>query len=801
MIDHPGFVVEPWCLRETGLDLDVLAQSESVFALSNGHIGWRGNLDEGEPHGLPGSYLNGFYESRPLPYAEAAYGYPEAGETVINVTNAKLIRLLVDDQPFDVRYGQVRSHERLLDFRAGQLRRDVEWVSPGGRAVRVRSARLVSLMQRSIAAICYEVEPLDGPMSVVVQSELVANETLPVGGGDPRESAVLDTSLRSEGHDASAAGAVLVHRTEVSGLTMAVAMDHLVEGPPSMRVSAESFPDLARVTLTATLAPGERLRVVKFVAYGWSAVRSKPALRDQVAAALTVAVQAGWEGLVDEQRAYLDAFWERADIEVEGDPQIQQAVRFSLFHVLQAAARAEGRAIPAKGLTGPGYDGHAFWDTETYVLAVLTYTVPEAVAHALRWRHSTLPMARDRARQLGLNGAMFPWRTIAGAACSGYWPAATAAFHLGADIADAVVRYIEATGDEGFERGVGLELLVETARLWRSLGYHDPQDRFRIDGVTGPDEYSAIADNNVYTNLMAQHNLASAADVAERYPLDAGRLGVDEHETAAWRHAANAMFIPYDETLGVHPQAEAFTTHEIWDFAATTAEQYPLLTHFAYFDLYRKQVTKQADLVLAMHLRGKAFTDEQKHRNFAYYERLTVRDSSLSACTQAVIAAETGHMHLAYDYLAEAALMDLDNLEHNTRDGLHVASLAGTWIALVAGIAGLRERHGTLSFAPRLPDGITRLAIGLSMQQRRFRVEITAHTTTYRLLDGEPLSLLHNQEPAVLSVTTPLVRPTRTTAVSEPPGSSGPAPSPPTQPWGRTPRRHQPTADIPSSRQ
>jgi alpha,alpha-trehalose phosphorylase len=788
MIDHPAYAVEAWCLRETELDLDVLPQSESVFALSNGHIGWRGNLDEGEPHGLPGSYLNGFYESRPLPYAEAGYGYPEAGETVINVTNAKLIRLLVDDQPFDVRYGQLRAHERLLDFRAGQLQRHVEWISPGGSTVRVGSTRLVSLVQRSIAAICYEVEALDGPLSVVVQSELVANETLPGGRGDPRESAVLDTSLRSEGHDAEAAGAALVHRTEVSGLRVAVAMDHLVEGPPSMRMSAESFPDLARVTITATLAPGERLRVVKFVAYGWSAVRSKPALRDQVVAALTTAVQAGWDGLVDEQHAYLDAFWERADIEVEGDPQIQQAVRFSLFHVLQAGARAEGRAIPAKGLTGPGYDGHAFWDTETYVLPVLTYTVPEAVAHALRWRHSTLPMARDRARQLGLQGAVFPWRTITGAACSGYWPASIAAFHIGADIADAVVRYVEATGDDSFERTEGLELLVETARLWGSLGHHDPQGRFRINGVTGPDEYSAIADNNVYTNLMAQHNLASAADVAERYPVDAGRLGVDENETAAWRHAAKQMFIPYDETLGVHPQADAFTTHEIWDFAATTAEQYPLLTHFPYFDLYRKQVVKQADLVLAMHLRGEAFTDEQKKRNFAYYEYLTVRDSSLSACTQAVLAAETGHVQLAYDYLAEAALMDLDNLEHNTRDGLHVASLAGTWIALVAGMAGLRERHGTLSFAPQLPDGITRLTIGLSIQQRHLRVEITALTTTYRLVDGEPLQFLHNQEPALLSAT-PLVQAT---------GNSAPPFGPPTQPSGRTPRRHQPRRHQPT---
>ena len=335
-------------------------------------------------------------------------------------------------------------------------------------------------------------------------------------------------------------------------------------------------------------------------------------------------------------------------------------MRFALFHTLQAGARGERRAIAAKGLTGPGYNGHAFWDTETFVLPVLTYTAPHAARDALRWRHATLGLARERAKLLGLEGAAFPWRTIAGQECSGYWPAGTAAFHINADIADAVGRYQAATDDAAFEREAGLELLVETARLWRSLGHHDAEGRFRIDGVTGPDEYSAIADNNVYTNLMAQRNLRLAADAVERHPDRAAELGVDLEEAAAWRDAAQAMLIPYDEQLGVHPQAEGFTEHQPWDFAHTAPEQYPLLLHFPYFDLYRKQVVKQADLVLALHLRGDAFSDEEKARDFAYYEALTVRDSSLSACTQAVIAAEVGHLELAYDYFGEAALIDLD---------------------------------------------------------------------------------------------------------------------------------------------
>src|SRR6266516_4401218 len=371
-IEQPAFTIEEWSFREMGLHLDTLAQTESIFALSNGHIGLRGNLDEGEPHGLPGTYLNSFYELRPLPYAEGGYAYPESGQTIINVTNGKLIRLLVDDEPFDVRYGKVQDHERELDLRNGVLRRSVRWTTPAGRTVKISSVRLVSFTQRAIAAICYEVEPLDVPVRVVVQSELVANEALPPQGKDPRVGAALASALESDEHQAQGTAGLLVHHTRVSGLFIGVAMDHNVEGPPGMVVESESSPDVSRVSVAGRLKPGEKLRIVKLIAYGWSSLRSRPAIHDQVKAALSAARLTGWEGLLADQRAYLDDFWARADVELEGDPEIQQAVRFALFHVLQAGARGEGRPIPAKGLTGPGYDGHAFWDTEIFVLPVLT---------------------------------------------------------------------------------------------------------------------------------------------------------------------------------------------------------------------------------------------------------------------------------------------------------------------------------------------------------------------------------------------------------------------------------------------
>jgi alpha,alpha-trehalose phosphorylase len=782
VIRERAYPVEPWQVRETRLDLDVLAQSESVFALANGHIGLRGNLDEGEPHGLPGSYLNSFYELRPLPYAEAGYGFPESGQTIVNVTNGKLIRLLVDDEPFDMRYGEVRSHERVLDLRAGTLTRTVEWRSPAGRHIRLRSTRLVSFTQRSVAAIQYEIEPVDGSMRIIVQSELVANEKLPPQSRDPRVAAVLEAPLQSEEHLVQGDGGLLVHRTKASGLRMGAAMAHDIDCPGDLAVDTEAQQDWVRTTIAGVLQAGQRLCLTKYLSYGWSSRRSLPAIRDQVGAALAGARFSGWKGLLGEQRDFLDTFWDASDVVLDGDPEVQQAVRFGLFHVLQAGARAEVRPIAAKGLTGPGYDGHVFWDTETFVLPVLTYTDPSAVADALRWRHDTLDLARERARTLNLAGAAFPWRTIRGQECSAYWPAGTAAFHIGADIADAVRRYVNATQDVDFEREVGLELLVETARLWRSLGHHDRHGRFHIDGVTGPDEYTAVKNDNIYTNLMAQRNLIAAADAASRHPDAAWRLGVDDEETASWRDAAADMHIPYDDELGVHPQVEGFTRFAEWDFTGTSQERYPLLLHYPYFDLYRKQVVKQSDLVLAMHWRGDAFTADQKARNFNYYERRTVRDSSLSASTQAVLAAEVGHLELAYDYLGEAALMDLHDLNQNTRDGVHVASLAGAWIALIAGFGGMRDHDEVLSFSPRLPSHINRLEFSLMWRGSRLRVAVQPHEVTYSLRNGgsDGVRLRHYDEVLEIACDAPV---TRAIPPIAPPGP------PPVQPPGRAPVR------------
>jgi len=680
----------------------------------------------------------------------------------------------------DMLRGTVLHHERVLDFRTGTLDREVHWRSTYGREVKIRTRRLVSFTQRATAAISYEIEAVGKPMRIALQSNLVANLPAQEGAKDPRKGKELGAVLQGRLARGYELRAVLAHTTRNSALTCAAGMEHVIEGGASdLHTAVYVEDDLARVTISCKLVPGQPMRFVKFMAYHWSSRQSPEFLRDQVTASLASAYAEGWDRLLEEQREFLDEFWEKADVTLEGDPAVQQALRFSLFHLLQAGARIEGRALAAKGLTGPGYDGHAFWDTETFVLPWMTYVLPEAVRHALTWRHSILDLAREQAKVLGLGGATMPWRTIHGEECSGYWPAGSAALHINGDVADAVRRYVEATGDDEFAENEGGELLVESARLWMSAGCFDHDGNFRIDGVTGPDEYSSLVDNNVFTNLGARANLNAAAETTGRLRGLAERMDVSDEERARWRDAAESMYVPYDERLGVHPQDQDYLLHDPWDFDNCPAEKYPLLLNFPYFQLYRRQVIKQADLVLALHLHGDEFTAEQARRDFDYYETLTVRDSSLSACTQAIVAAEVGHLDLSYDYLREAAFVDLHNLHHNTGDGLHIASLAGAVLAVTNGFGGMRDSGGQLRFSPRLPRDVPSVSFAVTVRGGRFRVHIDQERARYELETGDAIAFLHWGEEVRLTAGASIERPT-------PPVEDLPRPA---QPRGREPAR------------
>ena len=751
MITSHHYSVEPWCVRESSLDLDLLAQSESVLALSNGHIGLRANLDEGEPHGLPGTYLNSLCELQPMTHAETGFGYPELSETIINVTNGKLIRLFVDDEPFDVRYGTLHSHERVLDMRAGTLTRVVHWTSPAGHSVRVSSERVVSLTQRAVAAIRYEVEVLDGPIRAVVQSELVTNEALPEARKDPRVASIIESPLVSEEHVIDGSRAVTVHRTRQSNLLVGAAMHHEIESSTKIMTEDESFPDVSRTTIACELETGERLRLVKYLAYGWSSRRSRPAVHDQVVAALAGAKMSGWDGLLAEQRVRFDEFWAGADVEVGGDPEVQQAVRYAL--VLGLPGERAGRAPPdcREG-------AHRSRLRRAHLLGHRDVRAAGADLHRAARRRRSTPMAveHDAAGDRARSRARAPWRGVPvedHTRAGGF--GLLACRHRGVPrecrhqrCGDPVRRRdgrpgVRARGGAPDPRRDRAPVAQpRSSRRGGSLPHRRCHGARRVRRARGQQRVHE-PDGRAEPPRRGRRRRA--------LPRPRRRPRSNRGRGRVWRDAAAAMLIPYDERLGVHAQSESYTEHARWDFRRTRPDQYPLLLHFHYFDLYRKQVVKQADLVLAMHLRGDAFTAEQKARNFAYYEQLTVRDSSLSSGPQAVIAAEVGHLEVAHDYIAETALVDLRNLNENTSDGLHLASLASTWTGLVAGFGGMRVRDGTLSFAPRLPGTLTRLAFRMRFRGRLLAVTLTGESAVYELLGGDPLTVLHHGTPFDLS--------------------------------------------------
>ena len=767
------YPADEWRIVEQRWPGEFLDRTETAFSLSNGYLGVRGTLEEGRPALSPGTFVNGFHETWPINHAEHAYGLATTGQTIVNVPDATGFGLYVDDEPLFLPVANLREYRRVLDFRAGTLTREVQWSTPSGAHVLVRSCRLVSFEHRHVMAMWYEVTLLTHAAPVVLTSQVVnRQDTTPAGAGvstdDPRLAHRFDHRVL-EPHIARADGdrIVLGYRTANSHMSLAVAVDHVVQVEDRHEWSTTVSPDTSALVLSVDATPERPIRLWKYVAYHSSRSAPPEELVERAERTVRRVSRNGFEALASAQRDNLDQFWSRADVQVtapEVGARLQQAVRWNLFQLGQASWRAEGAGIPAKGLTGQAYEGQYFWDAEVFVLPFLSYTQPRIVRNLLRFRHSMLDQARARARVLDLDGALFPWRTINGEEASAYYQAGTAQYHINADIAHAVEKYVRVRDDVGFLVEAGAEILIETARMWADLGFYRDDGRFSIHGVTGPDEYTTVVDDNVYTNLMARKNLRTASRAFRRLqqerPADAAalaeRLRLTEAEVAGWDRAAEAMYVPYDDVAGIHPQDSTFLDKEPWDLEHTPAERFPLLLHFHPLVIYRHRVIKQADVVLAMLLLGDEFTQEQKRRNFEFYDPLTTGDSSLSSAVQSIIAAEIGEDERSMEYFRQALLMDLADVAGNVSDGIHIAAAGGVWMGLVFGFGGVRDHGGRLTFTPHLPPIWDTLAFRLRFQARTVRVELDHRTERYALEDGDALEVEVRGAPYKLMVGDPL---------------------------------------------
>jgi len=762
MIDRDRFPVDPWRLVETSYSEEDTGVTETLFAVGNGYLGLRGNHPEGRRAHEHGTFINGLHETWPIRHAEQAYGFAEVGQTIVNAPDAKVMRVYVDDEPISLDVADLREYERVLDMRTGVLTRRVLWCTPSGKQVRIDLERFVSFAEKHLAVMTITVTVLNADAPVTISCQLINRQDgedvyggAPMAGKahgfDPRKAErIAERVLIPQEYWQDGGRSTLSYRVNQSGMTVAVAADHSIRTENDYEARTLIEPDIAKNVFRVHAKAGVPTTVTKVVAYHTS--RGVPAreLVDRCRRTLDRASVMGVEELTRQQAEWMAAFWERSDVRIGGHDALQQATRWCLFQLAQAAARADGRGVAAKGVTGSGYSGHYFWDTEIYVLPFLTYTTPLWARNALRMRTLMLPAARRRAFQLNEAGALFPWRTINGEEASAYYAAGTAQYHINADVTYALAKYVRATGDTDLLHREGAEIAVETARMWTSLGFwregpHGPS--FHIHGVTGPDEYTTVVNDNLYTNVMARFNLRFAAhtvrDMQEEAPEDyrrlADRLGIEPGEADAWDAAAEAMEIPFSPGLGIHPQDSAFLEHEVWDLENTPPEQRPLLLHFHPLVIYRFQVLKQADVVLALFLQGNHFTDEEKLADFEYYDPLTTGDSTLSAVVQAILAAEVGYQELAYEYFEQSIFVDLGDLHHNAADGVHVASAGGVWTTLVCGFGGMRDHYGELTFDPRLPEDWPSLEFSLRWHGTVLDVKIERASLTVRAAGEHPV--------------------------------------------------------------
>ncbi len=744
---------DDWIVREDAFVVESIGRQESLFSIGNGYLGLRGFFEERRPSYHPGVFLNGFYDLEPIVYGEEGFGFPKQNQKMLDIPDIRYLSITVDGEVVDLSHGTIHDYHRSLDLKEGILKRWVDWESEYGSRLKIESETFVSYDHRHLVAVHISVTPTLCNR-IEVCSTIGAPEKVELDPSDPRVAnsagadhlKYIDSGLVNDEFSAG-------FTTCMSGQVLYCGAVHSDYRCDEVSKRREVYPQV--IFASENNNPIELTKYGLYI-HGFEAEQVK----DDLKVLMTEASTLSFSSLCDQQREVLNQFWEDSMIECGGDPHMEKSIRFNLFQLFQSVGKDGRTSLSAKGLTGAGYEGHYFWDTEIYGMPFFTYTQPAIARKLLEFRIRTLPAARRRAAQMHQRGVLFPWRTINGEETSAYFPAGTAQYHINADITYSLITYLKVTEDESIMNDGGAELLFETARFWYDIGFFNPRraGAFCIHEVTGPDEYTALVNNNLYTNVMARHNLEEAYSYYLKLKSEdsdllrslQAQIGVDSHEAAQWGRAARLMYIPFDEKTGLHPQDDQFLDRERWDFENYPKDKYPLLLHCHPLVIYRYQVLKQADVVLAHLLLSEDFTRYERIRDFHYYEELTTGDSSLSACIQGIVASEIGELDMGMRYMRRTALVDLDDIQGNSKDGLHTAAMGGSWMALVFGLAGLRRGSAGVSFSPRVTKRCSSYSFSIQIHGSRLIVEIAPRYTTYTLVSGAPIELTHHGESIII---------------------------------------------------
>lgn len=748
-----------WTLTSNERTQDSLLLEESLYSLGNGYLGIRGNFEEGYGEGMEsirGAYQNAFHDIIEIPYGEKLFAFPETQQKLVNVIDSQTIQIFFGEEKerFSLFEGKVLSYNRQLHLDKGYADRVIHWQSPAGKEVKLTFRRLVSFLYRELFVIETMIEPVNFFGKVKILSSINGNIANYVNPNDPRVGSGHAKMLSVKETGISREILYTLNETFVSKLQTSCVSTHHLSG-------AEGVPEFVKkdsgVEMVIDFQLSGPVKLTKWNVYTDN-LRHEGNIVEQGMGIIQNLRDKTFDQILELQTEYMEGFWEGSDIIIRGDDNLQEGIRFNLFQLLQSTGRDKYSNISAKGLSGEGYEGHYFWDTEIYILPVFMLSHPDLAKQLLRYRYSILDHARARAKEMGhKQGALFPWRTISGGESSSYFPAGTAQYHISADIAYSYVQYYLATEDRDFIMEYGAEVLFETARLWLEVGHYH-EGLFKIDAVTGPDEYTCIINNNYYTNVMAKYNLQWAAKMyqmmldkePEQLAQLADRLKLSTAEVSSWEKAGQNIYLPYDKELKINPQDDSFLKKAVWDFDHTPKDHYPLLLHYHPLTLYRYQVCKQADTVLAHFLLEEEQDFETIKNSFSYYERITTHDSSLSSCIFSIMAAKIGDYKKAYEYFIETARLDLDNTHGNTKDGLHMANMGGTWMSIVYGFAGLRLKENGIVLNPSIPENWSQYGFKVKYKGMRLDILISQAGVKLELVVGEELTLYLNGEKITL---------------------------------------------------
>lgn len=753
-------IIDGWKVTEQEINKSTNYRNETIFSLGNGYIGTRGTHEEAYDfsidEGLEGNFINGFYESEDIRYGEFNFGFPKKSQSMLNITNAKIMKLTIDEEQLSIFDGKISNYQRILDLQNGFMTRTFIWETKSGKKVEISIKRLVSFKLKNLMSISYSIKPLNFTGNVMITSQIETDVFNHTSYSNPLiDYGPYGKSLILDNYHINNNQMTIMSKVKNNGFSLFTGAIHKFSQNQRQIEVNPKFSGMSYQRVTADyLVPvvqDETTEITKHIIYTHSDVDpigcevKGNQLLDSVSSTT-------FDELELFQEAYLADYWDHVDVQIGNDIQIQQGLRFNTFHILQSTGRDALTSVGAKGLSGEGYEGHYFWDTEMYVIPFYNHTQPELAKQLLMYRYNKLPEAKKHANELGHKiGALYPWRTINGNEASAYYPLGSAQYHINGDIAYAINQYGEISGDKEFMFEYGLEVLCEISRVFADVGhFSDWKDgKYVISCVTGPDEYNAIVDNNFYTNLIARETLKNTIKWLNQLKEKSGqdhetlvsKLNLQDEELVYWTRIIDNMYLGYDEKLDIFMQDDTFLQKKPWD-TETDADKKKSLLYVNYHPLYvfRHQMCKQGDTPQGMLMFNHLFTEEQLRNNYDYYYPRTLHHSSLSQSIFGIIECRLGNYDQAYENFMISARMDLDDHHNNVYAGIHIANMAGTWMTLTYGLAGMNNTDGLLNFAPFLPKDWTDYSFKITYHGSQINILVKQDSIEFKLLSGEEVT-------------------------------------------------------------